>query len=526
MWHDYLNNPVQSDCIDFLKQLPSEIVQCCVTSPPYYGLRSYSGDQDRIWGGSGDCDHTWGSTIPGRKGNPNTGLAFTGTGSPETRIGRLEERGAGTTDSGQFCSECGAWKGGLGLEPNMSMYVDHLVEVFREVRRVLRNDGILWLNVGDSYYADSHIREIGQERFQQKGDDGYDGTLAPKRDGSGRKRRNLSSEPDLKKKDLMGVPWRVAFALQQDGWWLRSAIPWVKTAVMPESVRDRPSVSHEYVFLLSKADKYFYDPDAVRIPLSSSTIARDRTPRGRSQAGGGSEKSMSGYDYSDPNLGNMESNSTGRNRRTGDWHRESMEIMAADLRSQLAHVERILAGDGMLHDPAGIPISAHSNPRPFKEAHFAVFPEALIEPMIKAGSPSQACSKCGSPWIRRIERIGGPQGDHAKFENGEDGANEAVRHGPRRDKRSAAGTTLSQRYKEHGYPEYRTTGFDPRCECGSDQRPAIILDPFFGSGTVGVVAARLGRDWIGCDISMEYCEIAKGRLERSGDTSIGMFLDL
>jgi DNA modification methylase len=162
---------------------------------------------------------------------------------------------------GDFCKSCGAWRGSLGLEPTPELYVRHIVEVMREVRRVLRKDGTLWLNLGDSYAGSwgnkGHRRETKRlNRFDVIPPEISPPTARPANYG-------------LKPKDLVGIPWRVAFALQADGWWLRSDIIWHKVNPMPESVRDRPTRSHEFLFLLTKSRRYFFDQEAVREPTAS-----------------------------------------------------------------------------------------------------------------------------------------------------------------------------------------------------------------------------------------------------------------
>jgi DNA modification methylase len=222
--------------LDVLADMPPESVQCVVTSPPYWGLRDYE-VKAQAWGPSLDCDHVWNEELPPRR---NTG-------------------------SGRLCHRCGAWLGCLGLEPNPALYVEHLVDVFAEVRRVLRRDGTLWLNLGDSYAA-SRSGAAGDKTT-------LDGSrCAPEEsrramEAAGRPNRRWHFQPwGVKPKDLVGIPWRVAFALQAVGWWLRSGSVWDKGNAMPESVRDRPTMSHEFIFLLTKSARYFYDSDAAREP--------------------------------------------------------------------------------------------------------------------------------------------------------------------------------------------------------------------------------------------------------------------
>lgn len=268
------NQIVCGDALDVLKEYPSDMFRCCVTSPPYWGLRDY-GVEDQ-----------------------------------------------------------------LGSEEKLADYITHLVEIFREVRRVLTHDGSFWLNIGDSYTSGNRTWRDADKKNPARG---------------------MSYRPPtpegLKPKDLIGVPWRVAFALQADGWYLRSDNIWYKPNCQPESVKDRPTRCHEYVFLLTKSEKYYYDSEAVKEPTNGT--------------------------------GKM------RNKRTV-WC---------------------------------------INTEPFKEAHFAKFATKLVEPCILAGSE---------------------KGDY-------------------------------------------------------------VLDPFFGSGTVGEVCLKLKRKFIGIEIKPEYVEIAKKRIKSSID---------
>jgi DNA modification methylase len=233
----------------------------------------------------------------------------------------------------------------VGLEETPEAYTENLVEVFREVARVLRPDGTLWLNLGDSYA------------------------------GGGRAGKNPEKHTrGLKAKDLVMVPARVALALQQDGWYLRSFFPWIKANCMPESCRDRPTVAHEYWMLLSKEPKYHYDIDAVRKPHDLSYV-QNRTEESftgaKYEEGRPDRKPSFAKRYSGRPVGNPK----GRNRRTTDWWNESRELVVRNLQVNF------------LTDEEGLPIGIQSTTSPYKGAHFAVFPPELIRPMVLAGCP-------------------------------------------------------------------------------------------------------------------------------------------
>ena len=318
------NHILQGSVFDRLKDIEDESIQCVVTSPPYWGLRDYGTAE---WeGGDENCEHKIGRFEHSVSSKQKSNSASAGHQAKEK------------------CPKCGAVRKDkqLGLEETPEEFVDNLVKMFREVKRVLRKDGTVWLNLGDSY--------IGGGR-------GYDyckdGTVQMAHIKAGVKYGKPTGKiKGLKAKDLCGIPWRVAFALQSDGWYLRQDIIWHKPNPMPESVQDRCTKAHEYIFLLTKSAKYFYDVDAVKEESTDDTDSL-------------------------------------RNKRS---------------------VWTITT-------------------KPYKEAHFATFPPELPELCIKAGSK---------------------EGD-------------------------------------------------------------IVLDPFFGSGTTGWVAQRLGRKWIGVELNPEYIKIAEKR---------------
>lgn len=334
-------------------------------------------------------------------------------------------------------------EGQIGLEATPEEYVGNLVEVFREVRRVLRPDGVLWLNLGDSYNGSGGAGGDYNKGGLKEGQPRYPG-------------RRISG---LKPKDLIGIPWRVAFALQKDGWWLRSDIIWAKPNPMPESVTDRPTRAHEYVFLLAKSERYFYDANAIREPLAESTVNREEKGYKHAFA---SQFKGSPHDkrHVDGKVLTKISSSAGSNKRSVWW-------IATE---------------------------------PFPESHFAVFPEELPRLCILAGTSPMACPKCGAPWKRIVGREKNPNRDveHERRINAE-------RTGRRDGKVPGPSGQLDRTY---------TIGFAPACTCvGNDgSGKCVVLDPFAGSGTTLLVAQRLGRNSIGIELNPDYCEIAKRRI--------------
>jgi DNA modification methylase len=280
------------DCRVILPTLAPASIQTVVTSPPYYGLRDY-GLSPLVWGGDAEHEHTFGTSIPGdNRGGSGT---FNGRNGYGEGYGRDAVRGS-------FCA-CGAWLGSLGLEPTPELYIEHIVECFRHVKRALRDDGTLWVNIGDSYAGSGkgpsgNIQgeaSCGVRIGSAHGEPGHTSGVTPPK--------------GWKPKDLLGIPWMLAFALRADGWYLRSDIIWSKPNPMPESVTDRPTKAHEYLFLLSKSRDYFYDADAIR---ESAQYGRREQPAdtwNRVGNGGKSPEHVTGATPgSDP--------SAGRNKRS------------------------------------------------------------------------------------------------------------------------------------------------------------------------------------------------------------------
>ncbi len=385
---------IRGDCRDVLSSLPADSVHCCVVSPPYWGLRSYLPD--------------------GHQNKP------------------LE----------------------LGLETTPAEYVANMVSVFQEVRRVLRADGTLWLNLGDSYATGAgKVGDCpggGEQGERWKGKRQVAQTKNPN--------ANLPVGPiiqpnrmpqvGLKPKDLCGIPWRVAFALQDDGWYLRSDIIWHKPNQMPESVRDRPTKAHEYVFLLTKSARYFWDQEAVKDTAASA----GRVPGGNHKVDG--SRNDAARNMSIPVA-------SGRNIRT---------------------VWTIATS-------------------PFAESHFATFPPALAERCIKAGTSERGCCPaCGAPWVRSV---------NVTYDN----PGNRTTNGPR----SIANHDISAGFAVRLEKRTETTGFRPSCDCPpADPVPRTVLDCFSGAGTTGLVADRLGRDAILIELNEDYADMAARRLRGDG----------
>lgn len=373
--NEFLDRIVVGDVRASLKRMPGEFVNTCVTSPPYFGLRNY-GTASQAWGGDTDCKHVWDHHRYYVEGGSSGKSGDTFTKAGPANAERLKKSRWREDDS---CA-CGAWRGHLGLEPTPDMFVAHLVEVFREVRRVLRNDGTIWVNLGDSYAhpgTGGHGATGGLDKSTLRSSSPPPGTSPVKK----------SMPPGMKQKDLIGIPWMVAFALRADGWYLRQDIIWEKPNVMPESVTDRCTKSHEYIFMLSKSLRYQFDAEAIKEPA----IYANNYRKGRGKI-------------------------VYAKKRTG----ESTDGFKAQGQESFCSIVDKRNKRSVWRVPT----------KPFKGAHFASFPKDLITPCILAGSP----------------------------------------------------------------------------------RGGVVLDPFMGSGTTGLVSATHGRRYVGCELNVEYAEMAEARI--------------
>lgn len=437
-----------ADVMTGLASLPDHSIHTIITSPPYFGLRDYA-IAPTIWepvqyaplpslpsqpipayadlGLFASCTHVWDLWTERHDQREETRHGKTRT--TDRCYGDASRRFNGNHQKhthGQFCRMCGAWRGCLGQEPSLELYVGHLVQVFRAVRRVLRPDGTLWLNLGDSYAGGGH-------------------------------QTRATDHVGLGPKNLMGVPWRVAFGLQADGWILRSDIVWAKRNPLPESVKDRPTRSHEMVFLLTPSSRYYYDHIATREPHSAVSVARQQRRRSDHHkwhdGGPGGQTIAKTLEHAlHPN---------GRNKRDVWWLGSA----------------------------------------PYKGAHFATFPPTLVEPMIRGGTPDGGgCACCGAPARRRLVRTCGDAPIvfcGSSFMRGKtvraQGSQRPVGQAPR---------TISTTH----------IGWEPTCACRAPLVAATVLDPFGGAGTTALVAQRLGRRAILIEANPESVVLARDRL--------------
>jgi len=389
------------DSLQVLRCLPSNSVQCVVTSPPYFGLRDYG--------------------VPGQ----------------------------------------------IGLEQTLDEYITTLVTVCSEVRRVLRSDGVMFLNIGDSY-AGSWCE---QGRPQGNGEMNGRSVASARQIAAHPKFTGMTGvrgkEKGIKAKDLMGVPWELAFSLRSSGWYLRSEIIWSKRSPMPESVRDRPTKAHEQVFVLSKSQRYFWD-----------VVGSQESASGK-WSGGSRQKYIEDQHF-----------------RTKTGLDSIPPVTTRNMRSVWS-------------------LSSY----PLKSAHFAAFPPELVRRCLTAGvSEKGCCSKCGKPWQRIVEkhRVPTRPGTNSKI-------NRASVHDVS-PYESQAGSVVGNRDARRHVTEVVTTGWHPACKCdpladgcneslngGYLPEPCTVLDPFHGAGTTWKVCQRLGLKYIGIELNEEYLKLSVER---------------
>jgi len=564
------NRILIGDCREQLATLPEKSVHCCVTSPPYWALRSYL-----------DADH------------------------PDK------------------CYE-------LGCEPTPEEYVANMVDVFRAVWRVLRDDGVLWLNLGDSFCSggrEGHGTRVG---YKQQTNRGMCGENDPVR---------APQPPGLKPKDLCGIPWRVAFALQADGWVLRSDVVWSKANPMPESVRDRPTKAHEYIFMFCKGVwsgppalecSYISDADArwlallldtegnivmkksesksgrvvyglqiafantsrdlmetargiarmgcinerpgvnapvvywqvsnlqarsllariypymivkrdqARLGIHAQTIlstsdSERRTKIGRSRGRLRSDEYTAQLDsfwkrmkslnqFGNPDLSDIPDPQYGRWATAAKYYYDAEAVKEEAVKGNAG--SRFDVGKTAAHQQGRAQSGERDEEKtrnrrsvwtiatePFSGAHFATFPRKLIEPCILAGTSAKGCCPdCGAPWERVVEKQSSPRDYDSPVRRGNENGWQP----------SCGNVGLRPDHEVHT----RTVGWRPTCQGqAGDPVPCTVLDPFLGSGTTACVAIEHGRAWVGCELSAEYAAIAEQRIAKQRD-GLGLFADI
>lgn len=586
-----------------LRAIPDGSVHAVMTSPPYYGLRSYAGEQDVEWptvvyrlneftepltvpGCAPDCAHVWvDGPVDHQRGRVG---ASTLEGGPMAKgDGRIQ-----SVIKGRYCQRCGGWRGPLGLEPSPVAYIGHLILCLREWRRVLRDDGCVFVNLGDSYAG--------------SGGAGGDYSSGGLREGQPKWKSQFKAGDTVKPKDLLGIPWMFAFAARADGWYLRSGVTWIKGNPMPESVTDRPTKATEMIFMLAKSQKYYYDLEATRsfsvafrsavgASLSGSALApkfsttldtdngtayfRGSLDLGQSQVsivgamtleaerlkvvktirfeiiGEVAERdnvidlevdSSAALDaFMSVSIKHLASHNAPIRATIIDptspegWTCFSDAVNAVPFSNACSTAKSVIEPISLLRRVASEDVPAvvafdfgeassplyvfgtfrsshmphdtinnvngqtganlrdwwYVNTRPYAKAHYAVWPETLVEPMILASTSARGCCpQCGAGWRRVVEK------QWAKHPNGLGNGTET------KDlQQHQRGETSA--FRTGGSNVSTTIGWEPSCDCDAGEPiPCTVLDPFAGSGTTGRVAIRHRRAAILCDISGEYLE--------------------
>ncbi len=397
-----------TDALTGLRSLASESVHCVVTSIPYWGLRVY--DVEPITFSDG-------------------------------------------------------WHGHLGLELTIDLFVAHIVEIFNEIKRVLRYDGTCWVNIGDCYGQQGRRSDPGDvEKNQIRAIKRNYPTAAFAGTNKGWDRAANTVGGNIKQKDLCGQPWACAFALRASGWYLRSEIVWHKTNVLPESVRDRPSKAHETIFLLAKLPVYYYDRIRVQEPIKQTTIQRSSRAVGNHKTVGGAP-GQKPHSFSQPRDRVSDVIMLTRNRRTV-WNISN---------------------------------------KPYHGAHFATFPLEIPQLAILAGTSEKGCCNvCLAPWKRVLE----PASDYKEHLGKSFHSHENdLLHGMGQKKHKKFQSIIA---------DYKTIDWVPTCKCARNDKPLakpVVLDPFVGSGTTIIAALQEGCIAIGIELSSNYAAMAKERIE-------------
>lgn len=492
------NKIYQGDALQVLKTFPSESINCLMTSPPYWALRDYGSSVESIWDEKEGCEHEWivnkikdpmdrggkgqhdsggivgkmGKTIWNRPSRtafaerdvdgvcPVCGKVF--ESKPNQVFCSLEclnklsnEERQSKSPISNFCSKCGAWKGQLGLEPTFDLYIKHLCDIFDEVKRVLRKDGTCWVNMGDTYGQNWRGgKEFGESSKIQEGNRGT-------RFANGKD----SYETGLKEKSLCNIPARFSIEMQNRGWILRNTIIWHKPNCMPSSVKDRFTVDFEYLFFFVKNKKYWFETQYEEAKTNQSASFNLRV----------------------------------RDVKRG-YACKSNQYKASKEEVEQYHGQNIKYGSKRTKRCVW-----SICPRPFKEAHFATYPESFCETPLKAGCPEFVCNKCGKAREKIIKRELAPSEVFTNKNTPDESFSGSYVDGEMKGQ----GQKLQDWRNEH--PD-KFLGYSD-CGCNSTFSGGIVLDPFFGAGTTGLVALKQNKNFVGIELSPDYIKIAEKRLK-------------
>ena len=492
---------VQGHVIPGLKLIPSNFVDCIVTSPPYWGLRDYGEETVTIWDAEEGCEHEWGTLERGH----HVGQV------PQTK----NQVASGSEDSGTFCQKCGAWRGQLGLEPSLDLYLSHLLQITSELKRVLKPSGVMFWNHGDSYGGSGNASGHTEETTN----------CGKKTSEYGATRGHTVGAYQAKCMCLQNYRL-IERMIDEQGWILRNIIPWVKPNHMPSSVKDRFTNGYEPIFMLTKNNKPLYYWN------ERTGLMADNPPSERIE-GRDWEWREVGSDYSECDTKITENEAemfcSPRARKHRDrkikkysfWHSLDYWFDLDAVREPFTAPLNRWGGNNVkipentkwddarekerwqmsIRDRESRPNPSGKNPgdvwtiptQPFPDAHFAVFPEEIPERAIKCSCPKEICTQCGKARVRITDReeikpriIGGIESG-IRYSSPDNGVETGTRMGD---------------------VIHQTIGWTT-CSCNAEFRPGIVLDPFLGSGTTMKKARERGMSCIGIDISPKYIEMAK-----------------